>query len=234
MRAARPLLLLSVVLAGLLALKGLSLADGAITWLGEASAYAVEDPAPAEDEREPEPEADTSADAPPPLPPLPDESAPMALPSQAELDLQSRVAQRMRALDRRAAEFDTREQLITVAERRLDEREVQLLALRDDIQALVDTLNAARDNQLGAIVQVYATMEPEAAAPVLETLMVTDRDTLIQIAAALQEMNPRRYSQIMEAANPRFVADLTTLLAARAQPPLTRAEMEARRVAAVD
>ncbi|WBQ09654.1 hypothetical protein L2D01_12255 [Hyphomonadaceae bacterium ML37] len=231
MRAARPLLLLSVVLAGLLALKGLSLADGAITWLGEASAYAVEDPAPADDEPAP---PDESAEAPPPLPPLPDESAPMALPSQAELDLQSRVAQRMRALDRRAAELDTREQLITVAERRLDEREVQLLALRDDIQTLVDTLNAARDNQLGAIVQVYATMEPEAAAPVLETLMVTDRDTLIQIAAALQEMNARRYSQIMEAANPRFVADLTTLLAARAQPPLTRAEMEARRVAAVD
>jgi len=151
MRAARPLLLLSVVLAGLLALKGLSLADGAITWLGEASAYAVEDPAPADDEPAP---PDESAEAPPPLPPLPDESAPMALPSQAELDLQSRVAQRMRALDRRAAELDTREQLITVAERRLDEREVQLLALRDDIQTLVDTLNAARDNQLGAIVQV--------------------------------------------------------------------------------
>lgn len=230
MRAARPLLLLSVVLAGLLALKGLSLADGALTWLGEASAYAVEDPAPAE--REPAPAGET--DAPPPLPPLPDASAPVALPSQAELDLQSRVAQRMRALDRRAAELDTREQLITVAERRLDEREVQLLALRDDIQTLVETLNTARDNQLGAIVQVYATMEPEAAAPVLETLMVTDRDTLIQIAAALQGMNPRRYSQIMESANPRFVADLTTLLAARAQPPLTRAEMEARRVAAVD
>lgn len=206
MRAARPLLLLSVVLAGLLALKGLSLADGALTWLGEASAQAVEDPAPAERERAPAGENDT----PPALPPLPEESAPIALPSQAELDLQSRVAQRMRALDRRAAELDTREQLITVAERRLDEREVQLLALRDDIQALVDTLNTARDNQLDAIVQVYATMEPEAAAPVLETLMVTDRDTLIQIAASLQERNPRRYSQIMESANARFVAELTT------------------------
>jgi len=229
MRAARPLLLLSVILAGLLALKGLSLADGALVWLGEASAYAVEDPPPAEAEpAEPAQPADAA-----PLP-VREESAPVALPSQAELDLQSRVAQRMRALDRRAAELDTREQLITVAAARLDEREGQLLALRDEIHALVETLNASRDNQLGAIVQVYATMEPEAAAPVLETLMITDRDTLIQIAAALQEMNPRRYSQIMEAANPRFVADLTTLLAARAQPPLTRAEMEARRVAAVD
>jgi flagellar motility protein MotE (MotC chaperone) len=229
MRAARPLLLLSVVLAGLLGLKGLSLVDGALTWLGEASAYAVEDPAPAERERAPAAESDA-----PPPPPLPEDNAPVALPSQAELDLQSRVAQRMRALDRRAAELDTREQLITVAERRLDEREQRLIALRDDIQVLVDALNTARDNQLDAIVQVYATMEPEAAAPVLETLMVTDRDTLIQIAASLQERNPRRYSQIMEAANARFVAELTTLLAARAQPPLTRAEMEARRVAAVD
>ncbi len=230
MRAARPLLLLSVILAGLLALKGLSLADGALTWLGEASAYAVDDPAPAEGEPAP---ADEARAAPPP-PPLPEETAPVALPSQAELDLQSRVAQRMRALDRRASELDTREQLITVAERRLDDREQRLIALRDEIQGLVDTLNTARDNQLASIVQVYATMEPEAAAPVLETLMVTDRDTLIQIAASLQERNPRRYSQIMEAANARFVAELTTLLAARAQPPLTRAEMEARRVAAVD
>lgn len=230
MRAARPLLLLSVVLAGLLGLKGLSLVDGALTWLGEASAYAVEDPAPAERERAPA----AQSDAPPPLPPLPEESAPIALPSQAELDLQSRVAQRMRALDRRATELNTREQLIAVAEVRLDDREQRLIALRDEIQGLVDTLNTARDNQLDAIVQVYATMEPEAAAPVLETLMVTDRDTLIQIAASLQERNPRRYSQIMEAANARFVAELTTLLAARAQPPLTRAEMEARRVAAVD
>lgn len=227
MRAARPLLLLSVVLAGLLALKSLSLADGALAWLGEASAYAVEDTAP--EGGDPAPLEDAGAP-----PSLPEESAPVALPSQAELDLQSRVAQRMRALDRRAAELDTREQLITVAELRLDEREQRLLALRDDIQGLIDTLNAARDTQLDAIVQVYATMEPESAAPVLETLMVTDRDTLIQIAAALQERNARRYSQIMEAANARFVAELTTLLAARAQPPLTRAEMEARRVAAVD
>lgn len=228
MRAARPLLLLSVVLAGLLALKSLSFADGALTWLGEASAYAVEDTAP--EGGDPAPVEDPAA----PPPALPEEPAPVALPSQAELDLQSRVAQRMRALDRRAAELDTREQLITVAELRLDEREQRLLALRDDIQGLIDTLNAARDTQLDAIVQVYATMEPESAAPVLETLMVTDRDTLIQIAAALQERNARRYSQIMEAANARFVAELTALLAARAQPPLTRAEMEARRVAAVD
>ncbi|MCH8489704.1 MAG: hypothetical protein LAT81_07200 [Oceanicaulis sp.] len=230
MRAARPLLLLSVVLAGLLAIKGLSLADGALTWLGESSAYAVDEPAPAERERAPADDAGT----PPPAPPLPEESAPVALPSQAELDLQSRVAQRMRALDRRAAELDTREQLIAVAEVRLDDREQRLIALRDEILALVGELDTARDTQLDAIVQVYATMEPEAAAPVLETLMVTDRDTLIQIAASLQAQNPRRYSQIMEAANARFVAELTTLLAARAQPPLTRAEMEARRVAAVD
>jgi len=230
MRAARPLLLLSVVLAGLLALKGLSLADGALTWLGEASAHAVEDPAPAE--REPAPQDD--AGAPPPLPALPEDTAPVALPSQAELDLQSRVAQRMRALDRRTAELDTREQLITVAERRLDDREQQLLALRDEILELVDTLDTARDARFDAMVQVYATMEPEAAAPVLETMMTTDRETLIEIAASLQERNTRRYSQIMEAANPRFVADLTTLLAARARPPRTRAEMEARRVAAVD
>lgn len=230
MRAARPLLLLSVVLAGLLALKGLSLADGALTWLGEASAQAAEDPAPEAAEADPE----AGEDTPPPAPPLPEESAPMALPSQAELDLQSRVAQRLRALDSRAAELDTREQLIVVAERRLDEREAQLLALRDEIEGLVETLNTARDARLDAIVQVYATMEPESAAPVMETLMVTDRDTLIQIAGALQAMNPRRYSQIMQSADPRFVAELTTLLAARAQPPLTRAEMEAQRVAAVD
>lgn len=230
MRAARPLLLLSVILAGLLALKGLSLADGALIWLGEASAQAAEDPAPEAVEADPE----AGEDALPPAPPLPDASAPIALPSQAELDLQNRVAQRLRALDSRAAELDTREQLIVVAERRLDERETQLLALRDEIEGLVEALNTARDAQLDAIVQVYATMEPDSAAPVMETLMVTDRDTLIQIAGALQTINPRRYSQIMQSADPRFVAELTTLLAARAQPPLTRAEMEARRVAAVD
>ncbi|KAA5803342.1 hypothetical protein F1654_05905 [Alkalicaulis satelles] len=222
----RPLLLLSVLLGGLLALKALSLADGAISWMSGA-AHAVEDNEPAPAARE---------SAPPPLPASRsvEEEPAIVLPSQSELDLQNRVAQRLRALDQREAELDTREQLIEVAERRMDEREARLIELRDDIHALVGELDSQREAQLNALVRVYATMEPEAAAPVMQTLMETDRETLLKIAAQMQESNARRFSQIMESANPRFVAELTMMLAARAQPPQTRAELEARRVAAAD
>ncbi|MCC5995691.1 MAG: hypothetical protein LAT81_03070 [Oceanicaulis sp.] len=228
----RPLLLLSVLLGGLLTLKALSLADGALDWLSGA-AHAVEDNA-----ARAEPRGD-AVPAPAPSVPAPaarpeQETAPITLPSQSELELQGRVAERLRALDRREAELDTREQLITVAERRMDEREERLIALRDDIHALVGQLDAQREAQMNASVRVYATMEPEAAAPVLQTLMATDPETLLLIAGQLQESNTRRFSQIMESADPRFAAELTVMLAARANPPQTRAELEARRVAAAE
>ena len=56
----------------------------------------------------------------------------------------------------------------------------------------------------------------------------SDQETLLLVAERLQSENPRRFAQIMGEMSPVFAARLTTLLRARADPPDTAVEAEAR------
>lgn len=232
----RPLLLLAVVLGGLLALKTLSVADGAAVLLSErawAAAAAPEpdsqDDGPGEDEAAAEEE---EGPAPPPPPPASSTPALRAAPTAAQLGLERRLAERRRTLDQREAELDTREQLLTVAERRVDDRVSELESLRDEVRELLGMLDDRRQEQIDSIVAVYAQLEPDAAARILTSMRETDLQTLLLVAGELQEENARRFAGVMAEMDPVFAAELTSMLRARAEPPATTAEAEARREAA--
>lgn len=232
MTPVRPLMLLAVVLAGLLGLKSLSLVDEAATLISERADAAAAPPADdGHGGDEPE-EIVEEGPAPPAAPPPSAAPAPRASPTTAQLGLERRLAERRRTLDQREAELDTREQLLSVAELRVDDRVTELEALRDEVRGLLGMLDDRRQEQVDAIVAVYSQLEPDAAARILTSMRETDETTLLLVAEQLQTTNARKFAAVMAEMEPGFAAELTFMLRMRAEPPETTAEAEARLEAA--
>ncbi|XBQ15103.1 MAG: hypothetical protein ABL308_09025 [Oceanicaulis sp.] len=234
----RPLLLLAVLLGGLLALKALSLADGASAFFAERAFAAA--PEAADDEAaDPDDGAATAEDesdapaGPAATPPALDRrAAPMQMPTASQLGLETDLARRRQELDRREDALDTREQLLAVAEARYDERLAELETVRSEIQDLLGQLDDQRQRRIDSIVSTYAQLEPDAAAPILQAMDDTDPETLLMVARQLQETNPRRFAAVMAEMEPGFAAGLTSRLRATADPQPSRAEAEARNAVA--
>ncbi|MEQ8405114.1 MAG: hypothetical protein RKE49_08445 [Oceanicaulis sp.] len=228
----RPLLLLAVLLVGLLGLKTLSLADGASLFLAERALAAPNEP---QEEAEAPIEADQETDAPDeaeaPAPASPPQRR-SRIPTASELSLETDLARRRQELAARAETLDTREQLLQVAETRYNERLAELHRLRDEIQGLLNELDAQRDSEISAIVDTYGQLEPDAAAGILQAMDGADPDTLLLVAGQLQETNPRRFAAVMAEMQPGFAASLTSRLRARAAPEPGAVETEARNAAA--
>lgn len=229
MTGVRPLFLLAVVLGGLLALKSLSLIDGAATLVSE-QAFAAAAP-PADDGYGDEEAEEPVDEGPAPPPPPPAEATPIlrAAPTAAQLGLERRLAERRRLLDQRESELETREQLLTIAEQRIDDRASELEVLRDEVRGLLGQLDEHRQAQIDSIVAVYAQLEPDAAASILTAMSTTDETTLLLVAEKLQSENPRKFAGVMAAMEAGFAARLTYMLRMRAEPPMSATEAEARR-----
>jgi flagellar motility protein MotE (MotC chaperone) len=237
--------LLAVLLAGLLAMKTLSIADGAAGLFAERAMAASPEPEPEPisepvselgtsggGEAEPDPQdaqAGSDATAAPDRPTMAPRSR---IPTQSELLLETDLAQRRRELVRRAEALDTREELLAVAQGRYDQRLVELHSLRDEIQGLLGELDARRETEVDAIVNTYGQLEPDAAAGILQAMQDTDPDTLLTVASALQSASARRFAAVMAEMDPAFAASLTSRLRARAAPEPSPVELEARNAAA--
>ncbi|MGJ3230309.1 MAG: MotE family protein [Oceanicaulis sp.] len=225
----RPLLLLAVLLAGLLALKTLSLADGASTLFAERALAAPAEPEPETAEAPIEQDEEQVEQTPPPPPPP---ARRERIPTASELSLETDLARRRQELAARAEALDTREQLLQVAEARYNERLSELHRLRDEIQGLLDELDAQRESEITAIVNTYGQLEPDAAAGILQAMDGADPETLLLVAGQLQDTNPRRFAAVLAEMQPGFAASLTSRLRARATPETGLAETEARHAAA--
>lgn len=225
MSGLRPLLLIAVLLAGLFALKSVSLADGAIALVSAASAFELE-AGDADDEGE-VPEQVLEEDS-----PFRSPSARAASQQESErertaseLDIITSLSSRRAELDLREADLDTRAALLEVAEERIETRIARLEELQGSLEELLGQLESERGRRVGEIVQVYAQLEPENAAAIMSRM---DDETLLLLAEQLQREQGRRYAAILAEMEPGFAAELTLRLRARASPPQTQAEVEAR------
>lgn len=236
---ARPLLLLAVLLAGLLGLKTLSLADGAAGLFAERALAA----SVVQAEPEPEPGPEDGAEAPDTERPAETREAPTGpaasappqrarIPTESEYELNTYLAERRRELTRRAEALDTREELLQVAQARYDARLQEMHRLHEEIQGLLDQLDTERDEEITAIVNTYGQLEPDAAAGILQAMQEADPETLLLVAGKLQETSARRFAAVMAEMDPAFAASLTSRLRARATPEPGAVEMEARNAAA--
>jgi flagellar motility protein MotE (MotC chaperone) len=197
-------------------------------------AYAAQDAGEAQDADEPgQTPEDAGADedaADEALPPAdPREAARRELPTASRLGIERGLAERRRELDLREEALDTREQLIVVAERRVDDRITQLRTLRDEIQVLLGELDENRESQISSIVATYSQLEPDAAAGILVQMDATDPETLLLVAERLNsDTYRRRFAAIMAELPPQVAASLTTRLRARAEAAEARVQAEAR------
>lgn len=175
----------------ILALIVLAMLKAANLWIGFAGAEAAEEAPAAE------------------IVPPAEAAAPDVAPSETERRILEQLAGRRTALEALEEAIGTREKLLEVAERRLDQRFTELAAK----EAAIATLTAERDRQktaeFEALSSAYERMKPKDAARIFEVL---EDDILVPVAAG---MRTQALSGVLAEMNPEKAKALTRLLAAQ-------------------
>lgn len=135
----------------------------------------------------------------------PDEADPRL--SKSEISVLESLAQRRKELDGRSAALDTREKLLSAAEKRVGARIAELKEIEARIAAQIETRDAESEKRMAGVVAMYETMKPKDAARIFERL---DMGVLIDV---VKRMQPRKMSAVLAAMDPVVAQDLTVELA---------------------
>lgn len=133
--------------------------------------------------------------------------------SPAEKALLERLGQRREEIEARMRELDMREKLLDSAEKKLGGRV-------DDLKALEEKVEGPRKQESEAnqavknLVIMYETMKPKDAARVFDRLAL---DILVPV---VQQMNPRKMSDVLAAMSPEAAERLTVALSLRGRPAI--------------
>ncbi|MBY0563431.1 MAG: hypothetical protein K2P58_04510 [Hyphomonadaceae bacterium] len=152
--------------------------------------------------------------------------AEMAGLSQSEVAVLQALSERREALDQRAAQVETQDELMLAAERRLNERLAELRQLEAHVNDLLGNLDEAQEQRIAGLVDVYQRMRAKDAAAVFDGL---EDDVLVQVASRMRQAN---LAEVMGRMEPERARHLTQMLAERARAPsggddlLTRARGE--------
>lgn len=133
--------------------------------------------------------------------------------SQTEVRVLQSLGERRKTLDARAAEVDTKADLLSAAEKRMDERVAELKRLETSVQSLLGQLDAQQTERIQSLVTVYQKMRPKDAAAVFDGL---EDDVMLEVASRMKQTN---LAEIMGAMRPERARQLTKLLADQKRPP---------------
>jgi flagellar motility protein MotE (MotC chaperone) len=133
--------------------------------------------------------------------------------SQSEVEVLQALSARRQTLDQRATQIETQDDLMTAAQRRLDERLAELHQLETTVNGLLGQLDQAQEQRLAALVDVYQRMRAKDAANVFNGL---DDTVMVQVASRMRQANLAEVMGKMQADRARH---LTQMLAERARPP---------------
>jgi flagellar motility protein MotE (MotC chaperone) len=148
--------------------------------------------------------------------------AQMAGLSQAEVAVLQALGARRQALDQRATQMETQDDVMSAAERRLDQRLAELHQLETTVNGLLGQLDQAQQQRLANLVDVYQRMRAKDAANVFNGL---DDNVMVQVASRMRQENLAEVMGHMQADRARH---LTQLLADRARPPPDGQDLLAR------
>ncbi|HOY77368.1 MAG TPA: hypothetical protein PLN33_06145 [Hyphomonadaceae bacterium] len=217
---------LSVVCAvgvGLLAFKGLDIAQAVAAEAADTPATAPETALTAGVGGEAGEATPVSAEGAPPAEaaaPTPEQclttlnsaAEEMGLSSQEILVLRS-LQKRREELDGRETGIETREQAAAAAESRLQEQIAELKKVETEIQTLLTSMDAKRDERMTALVKTYEAMKPKDAAKIFDGM---EDMLLLDIA---KTMKPATLAAIMSTMQPKRAEALTKMIANLAKPP---------------
>jgi flagellar motility protein MotE (MotC chaperone) len=140
-----------------------------------------------------------------------DYAAELGITSQEVLVLRS-LADRRKDLDEREAGVETREQAAAAAEVRLQEQIAELKKVESQVQSLLASMDAKRDERMTSLVKTYEAMKPKDAAVIFNDM---DDKILIDLAKG---MKPANLAPIMQLMQPKRAEALTRMLADLAKP----------------
>ncbi|MGE0830515.1 MAG: MotE family protein [Hyphomonadaceae bacterium] len=152
----------------------------------------------------------------------PDSFAEQAGLSQSEVQVLQALGARREQLDQRAAEIETRADLLTAAERRMDQRIQELRRIEGQVGQMLGQLDEAQEQRMANLVDVYQRMRAKDAAAVFDTL---DERTLIEVSSRMRQAN---LAEVMGRMSPDRARRLTQMLAERAQPATDGAALLSR------
>lgn len=127
--------------------------------------------------------------------------------SDAEIAVLGSLTARREEIEKRAKDFETREQLLAAAEKRVEERITELKALEIKINSQIAQSDKANEERLKGVVQMYETMKPKDAARIFERL---DMGVLVDVT---KRMSPRKLAAVLASMDPAAAQDLTVELA---------------------
>lgn len=133
------------------------------------------------------------------------------VPSGSELDLLESLAVRRKQLNEREAQLKLRENLLTAAQKQIDERIQKLKDLESKIQVDLKKQDELRENQYGRLVKMYSSMKPKEAARIFDGL---DMTVLVDL---LRAMKATSGSQIVAKMNAEKARAVTMMLAKKEQ-----------------
>ncbi|MGF1475885.1 MAG: MotE family protein [Geminicoccaceae bacterium] len=112
-------------------------------------------------------------------------------------------------LERRRDALDLREAVVTALEKRVQDQLQALRLLRDEINGLIETLDAEDERRILRLVKTYETMKAKKAALIFNQL---DGDILFAVADRMKET---KMAPIIAAMEPARARQLTERLAER-------------------
>lgn len=133
--------------------------------------------------------------------------------SQAERALLERLGERREAIDARMRELEMRERLLDTAEKKLDSRVGDLKDLEAKAAGPSGKQSGEEAKAIKNLVIMYEAMKPKDAARVFDRLGL---DILVPV---VQQMNPRKMSEVLAAMAPERAEKLTVALATMARSP---------------
>ncbi len=133
--------------------------------------------------------------------------------SESEVALLQKLADRRQELDSQSRKLETRETLLTAAEKRVEERIARLKEIENSVSALIERFDKQEEDRLAKLVQVYESMKPKSAAAIFDQL---DMDVLLAVA---KRMNEAKMAEVLSKMSADAAKRLTIELAKQKKLP---------------
>jgi len=129
--------------------------------------------------------------------------------SSSEVDVLTSLSKRRAELDARERALQTQQDLISAAEKRVDDKIANLKTLQSQMQALLAQRDVAQQKEVDTLVKTYSSMKPRDAARIFDNL---EDSVLIPVAG---QMKPDVLAEILAQMQSEAAQKLTLKLADR-------------------
>jgi flagellar motility protein MotE (MotC chaperone) len=133
--------------------------------------------------------------------------------TKGEMEILQGLAERRQKLDARAREVEMRENLLSAAEKRIDERIAELKRIEASVSAVVKRQEEAQERDVRSLVKVYENMKPKDAARIFEDL---DLPILLEV---VERMREAKLAPVLALLDPARAQKITVQLAERRTMP---------------